>query len=324
MRKDLRFLTGLLGLNGSKTSHTEKLVAGLGGFSGILLTLLVTQHFVGTADAALIVASMGASAVLVFAVPHGQLSQPWALLGGHLFSAVIGVSCYLLIPDPLTAAACAVGLAITAMYYLQCMHPPGGATALSAVIGGSGVHDLGYQYVATPVMLNVLVILTVAILFNYLFPWRRYPAALTQYPRRCKTDTDQAAREPSLSQEDFEYALQRMNMYVDINKDDLRRIYSLAQHRTRPAFKPDDIKLGHYYSNGAYGEAWSVRRVIDESGVRGGQRDQIIYRVVAGKDRRSTGAMARQDFAHWAEYEVQLIENAWQRVPTDKTTEEVN
>jgi CBS-domain-containing membrane protein len=316
MANTLRTIAALLGLGGNKTSHTEKLVAGAGGFTGILLTLLVTRAFVGLTDGALIVASMGASAVLVFAVPHGQLSQPWALMGGHLLSAVIGVSCYLLIPEPVTAAACAVGLAITAMYYLQCVHPPGGATALSAVIAGPGVHELGFQYVLTPVMLNALIILSVAVAFNYLFPWRRYPAALTQYTRRCKGAAPRgpAAKEPLLSNEDLDYALQRMDMYVDIGEDDLRRIYNLARHRTRSTMGPQDIRLGHYYSNGEYGEGWSVRRVIDESGTPGADRDQIIYRVVAGQDRRNTGAQSRADFSRWARYEVVLNENSWQRV----------
>ena len=102
-------ITNFFGLVNNKTSHLEKLVSGLGGFIGILLTLLVTRQFVGgSQDAALIVASMGASAILLFAVPHSQLAQPWALVGGHVISAIIGVSCYLAIPNPMVAAACAV------------------------------------------------------------------------------------------------------------------------------------------------------------------------------------------------------------------------
>jgi CBS-domain-containing membrane protein len=311
-----RNLSALAGLGNARTSHVEKLVSGLGGFAGILLILLVTRQFVGSEAAALIVASMGASAVLLFAVPHGPLSQPWALVGGHLVSSIIGVSCYLLIPDRLIAAACAVGLAITAMYYLQCVHPPGGASALVAVVGGPGVHALGYQYVLTPVMLNALVILAVAVAFNYLFPWRRYPAALAQFRRRCTAEPGKATsgKESALSHEDFAYALQQMNLYIDVSEDDLRRIYHLARHHTRSRLTPADIQLGRYYSNGQYGEEWSVRRVIDESEVQGGERDQVIFRVVAGKGRRSTGAMTREEFAKWARYEVALNENSWHRV----------
>lgn len=323
MENIIRNLIGLLGLGGTRTSHTEKLVAGLGGFTGILLTLAVTRQFLPGPEAALIVASMGASAVLVFAVPHGPLSQPWALMGGHFFSAIIGVSCQQLIPDPLLAAACAVGIAISVMYYLGCVHPPGGATALSAVISGPAVHQLGYQYVATPVMVNVAVILAVAVLFNALFHWRRYPAALGQGQRRCpaRDKAEEPVQEPVLSHEDFAYALQRMNMYIDISEDDLRRIYTLARHHTRSIVQPEQVMLGRYYSNGEYGDGWSVRRVIDESEVQGGDRDQVIYRGVAGKDRRTTGTMARQAFARWAKYEVALNENSWQRVPSGPSAE---
>ena len=75
------------------------------------------------------------------------------------------------------AAACAVGAAIGAMHYLPCIHPPGGATALGAVLGGDAVHQLGFQFVVMPVMLNAVTILVVALLFNAPFPRRRYPAA---------------------------------------------------------------------------------------------------------------------------------------------------
>jgi CBS domain-containing membrane protein len=315
----IRSLANLCGFSSTPTSHVEKLVSGVGGFTGILLILLITRQFVGTDAAALIVASMGASAVLVFAVPHGPLSQPWALLGGHLVSSIVGVGCYLLIPDTLVAAACAVGLAIIAMYYLQCMHPPGGASALVAVVGGPGVHALGYQYVATPVMLNTLVILMVAIGFNYLFPWRRYPAALTQFRRRCTAQPSKAAdtKESALSHEDLQYALQQMNLYIDVSEDDLKRIFHLAKHHAPGHLQPEQIQLGRYYSNGEYGEEWSVRRIIDESGVSGGERDQIIYRVVTGKGRRSTGTLARDAFAGWARYEVTLNESSWQRVTAE-------
>jgi CBS-domain-containing membrane protein len=92
-------------------------------------------------------------------VPHGQLAQPWAVLGGHVISAIIGVTCAQVIANEILAASAAVGLAVGAMYYLGCIHPPGGATALSAVVGGESVHALGYHFVITPVLMNVVVIL---------------------------------------------------------------------------------------------------------------------------------------------------------------------
>jgi CBS-domain-containing membrane protein len=312
MRKAIRTLNHFLGIGSNKISHKEKIISGLGGFSGILLILLVTRQFVAPGDAGLIVASMGASAVLLFAVPHGPLSQPWALIGGHSISAIIGVSCYLLIPDLFVAAAVAVGLAITAMHYLRCIHPPGGATALTAVMASSALHALGYRYLLTPVMINVAVIFVVAITFNYLFPWRRYPAAMMTY--RNKTTAHDRPAEEHLSRLDLEHALQQMNLYVDVSHEDLERIYQLARNRTDGQLTVDQVKLGHCYSNGEYGNNWSVRQVIDEADNPQPERDQIIYKVVAGKGRRSTGTISREEFARWAKYEVYLNENSWHRV----------
>lgn len=173
-------ILALLGLQAHKTGHLEKLLAAVGGFFGILVVLLISRHYLGLEGAAWIAASMGASAVLVFAVPHGPLSQPWPLLGGHVLSAFVGVSCAWLIPDPMIAAASAVALAILVMQYLRCIHPPGGATALAAVVGGDGIQALGFQYVITPVLVNVLMLILIGVLFNYPFHWRRYPTALAR------------------------------------------------------------------------------------------------------------------------------------------------
>ena len=106
------------------------------GLLGIALVYWTSALLAPGGASTLVVASMGASAVLLFAVPHGPLSQPWALIGGHMVSAFIGVSCATLVPDTITAAALAVGLAIGAMHLLRCIHPPGGATALAAVVSG--------------------------------------------------------------------------------------------------------------------------------------------------------------------------------------------
>jgi len=152
----------------------------LGGLVALVAVLEISQVQLGLDGAATLVASMGASAVLLFAVPHGPLSQPWPVFGGHLVSALVGVSCAQMIDQPVLAAAMAVGLAIGAMHYLRCIHPPGGATALSAVVGGDAVHQLGFQFVLTPVMLNVITMLLVALLFNAPFAWRRYPVAWAQ------------------------------------------------------------------------------------------------------------------------------------------------
>lgn len=214
----------LLGFSQQQTNHTEKLLSLLGGFIGIYAIYLVTSQFFGLAEAIYIIPSMGASAVLLFATPHAPFSQPWNVFGGHIISAIIGVSCYQLIPDIHLAAAASVGFSTGAMYYLRCIHPPGGATALAAVIGSGYIHDLSYMYVITPVLINVITLLIIALLFNAPFKWRRYPPGLTSKPKTVRAYS-------TISHEDFVYALSQVDSLVDISEEALQEIYALATGR---------------------------------------------------------------------------------------------
>jgi len=213
-----------IGIERKPSSHSEKIISGVGGFLAIFMIIQISYMALGD-DAYLIVASMGAATVLLFAVPHGPLSQPWALFGGNLLSAFVGVACAQLIPDVISAAAAAVGISITVMYYLKCVHPPGGATALSAVVGGDAVHELGFMFVLTPVLLNVLVIFFVALLFNYFFKWRRYPVALASVEQATAPESVKSDR---LSRQGIEHALRKIDSFIDVTDEDLKRIYRLA------------------------------------------------------------------------------------------------
>lgn len=211
------------GIEFSPVSHSERVVSLLGGLMCILTLFAVSGICIEDDALAPIVASMGASAVLLFAVPHGQLSQPWPLIGGHVVSAIIGVTCAYFIGNQILAAAMAVSLAIGSMYYLRCLHPPGGATALVAVIGGPAITSMGYLYVLTPVAINSITLLVTALAFNALFPWRRYPAIL----RKWESGTHTAPLE-MIDHGDFVYALSQLDTYVDITEDELLHIYALA------------------------------------------------------------------------------------------------
>jgi CBS-domain-containing membrane protein len=306
------------GIGANSTGHLDKWVSGAGGLSGILGVLLVSQVYLGLGGSAGLVASMGASAVLLFAVPHGPLSQPWAVFGGHLVSAVIGVVCVKLSLQPLLASALAVALAISAMYYLRCIHPPGGATALTAVAGGDAVHTLGFHYILTPVLLNVCVILLVAMVFNFPFPWRRYPAvwARTQY-RPAAAAASEQLDEP-FSREELVSAAGDLGASLGISTTILDTLCSLASRNVESGtLHPADIRIGRYYSNGEFGPQWQIRQVIGDAGMEtaeSGTDPVVAYRVVAGHKRRQEGSTSRQEFAAWALHEVYLNENSWQRV----------
>lgn len=214
----------------NRSSHAEKWISAIGGFIGILAVLWVSAAVLDHRGAAMVVGSMGASAVLLFAVPHGALSQPWAVVGGHLFSAFIGVSCAAYFHDPVIAAPVAVGLSIGVMYYLHCIHPPGGATALVAVLGGDGVRELGYGFVVSPVLENVLIILLVAVLVNLPFRWRRYPVKLVRHGGG--SGTGMVGEKAVIAHSDLVYALSQVDSFIDVSEQDLIRIYNLAVHHT--------------------------------------------------------------------------------------------
>lgn len=220
----------LLGIEASPVSHRERWVAAIGGFVAIAAVYATSRALLGASASLIMLFSMGSTAAMLFAVPHGTLSQPWPLFGGHLVSGLIGVACLLWVPDPLLAGSLATGLSLGAMHYLRCLHPPAGATTLAAALGGDTVRALGFGFVLAPLMLNVLIIFIIAVAFNALFPWRRYPAALAATPPPAP-----AASPAAISHEDFVYALSQVDTFVDVSEDDLLRIYALATGRRADA-----------------------------------------------------------------------------------------
>ncbi|MFD1874370.1 HPP family protein [Hymenobacter bucti] len=154
----------------------------LGAFLGIGLVGLLSQYQLAPVDAPLLIGSFGASSVLVYGVINSPLAQPRNLVGGHVLSAFIGVTIHHLLPQPMwLAAALAVALAIVGMQITKTLHPPGGATALIAIIGSPQLKALGYWYVVVPVLVGALLLLLVAVVINKLAPSRHYPANKNWY-----------------------------------------------------------------------------------------------------------------------------------------------
>ena len=148
----------------------------VGAFLGIGLVGYLDQHLFAGRDSALLLGSFGASAVLVYGAPRSPLAQPRNVLGGHVVSAVVGVASYQAFHRwPWLAAAVAVATALAAMHLTRTLHPPGGATALIAVIGGPKIHSLGYLYALVPAGLGAVLLLAVGLLVNNLARERSYP-----------------------------------------------------------------------------------------------------------------------------------------------------
>ena len=148
----------------------------IGAFLGIAAVALINDYLLEEQDLLMIIGSFGASAVLIYGAIKSPLAQPRNLLGGHVLSALIGVAAYKMFqPHLWLAASVAVATAIAVMHATKTLHPPGGATALIAVIGSQKIHSLGYLYAVIPVGLGALMMLIVALLVNNIPKNRRYP-----------------------------------------------------------------------------------------------------------------------------------------------------
>jgi CBS-domain-containing membrane protein len=159
-----------------RASWTEMGWSWMGAFAGIALVGYLNARLVDRSDLMLLIGSFGASAVLLYGAPKSPLAQPRNVLGGHVLSALVGVSVRFLLPDPAWAcAAVAVATAIALMHATGTLHPPGGATALIAVTGGPKVVALGYLFVLVPTGAGAVLLLVVALLVNNLARTRRYP-----------------------------------------------------------------------------------------------------------------------------------------------------
>ncbi len=199
----------------------ERLRAVVGAALGIGITGLVCHALGGSAAVAWpwLVAPMGASAVLVFAVPASPLAQPWAVVGGNTLSALVGIACVHAVGQPQLAAALAVGAAIGLMFALRCLHPPGGASALLVAL--NGVTDPAFAL--QPVLVNSLLLVLVGIAYN--------TATRRAYPHMQLPVAPPAARddEAAAIDADLDAVLARYNQVLDVSRDDLKALLEDTQ-----------------------------------------------------------------------------------------------
>jgi CBS-domain-containing membrane protein len=159
-----------------RVSNAEIVWSWIGAFLGITLVAWVNHLFFEGIDLSLMIGSFGASAVLIYGAVRSPLAQPRNLVGGHIISAIVGVMCWKLLHIyPVLAEGMAVATAIALMLATRTLHPPGGATALIAVIGSAEIHKLGFLYVLIPATVGPLILLAVAVLVNNIPESRRYP-----------------------------------------------------------------------------------------------------------------------------------------------------
>jgi len=212
----------------------ERMLCGLGALLGLALSSLMSWWLLGGINAWYI-APMGASSVLLFAVPASPLAQPWNIVIGNTIAAVIGVTCALYISNLTEAFSVAVALSIILMMTTDSLHPPSGAVAITAVLGGDTVHELGYQFVFYPVLLNSILLLVIAIVFNRLLG-KQYPTVAQVNTRSTDpTPTQKVTIQP----EDIHQVLAQETQLLDISEYDLQKLILKAQAQADTRFHID-------------------------------------------------------------------------------------
>lgn len=225
------FLSALLPAP-SHTSFRERARACGGAVLALLATGLLSRTLLPDEPSHIfLVGPMGASAVLLFCLPASPLAQPWSVIGGNVVSGLVGAACVRWLGDTVPLAALAVALAIGAMFALRCLHPPGGAVALTVVMGGPALHAAGFEFPLVPVLVNSLMMVAVAMVYNNL-TGRRYPHL--QQPAHAQPHATQdplPTMRLGFHPEDLDAVLKQYNQVLDVSRDDLEAIFLQTELR---------------------------------------------------------------------------------------------
>ncbi len=280
----------------NSASHVEQLRASVCALVALALTAWLSVQLAGSGGVWL-VAPMGASAVLLFCLPGSPLAQPWSVIGGNTVSALVGVACFQLLGPQLWTGPLAVALAIAAMFALRCLHPPGGAVALTAVLADAGVHAIGFQFALLPVALNSALMVLAALTVNNL-TGRRYPHA-----QRSPLDNQHATADAvptarlGFQRDDLDAVLAEYGQVLDVSRDDLEDIILATEAHayarrfgviTCGAIMSKDVITAEFATE--LGEAWRTMRY-----------HHVHAMPVLNRARRVIGMVAQSDFLRYSD-----------------------
>lgn len=193
-----------------KESLRSSIGACIGVFVAGLSGLFASTYFGGAMP--WLMASVGASAMLVFAISTSPLAQPWAVIIGNTISCLAGLLCLYLLGPSMWGAATSVLVAMVAMFMTRSLHPPGAATALFIVLNP----QLASSGVFLAVVLNSIILVIVGVIYNNLTG--------KSYPHRVRVEF---VSEHTLRNE-LEIVLKKHNEIVDISVEDLEALIQEA------------------------------------------------------------------------------------------------
>lgn len=207
------------GQDQTNVSQRERYRASGGAFIGLLFTMIAGRYLGGLGGVSdWVMASLGASALLVFVLPSSPMAQPWAVIGGNLISAVVGIACVNLFGNPMVTAPVAVGLSILCMFVLRCLHPPAAAVAMITSLGSIS----GFQYALFPVLTDSVLLIVMGVIYNNL-TGKAYPNFWRLMPLAPELEANQS--------KEIDAVLSRYNQVIDINRADLAGLIGQVELR---------------------------------------------------------------------------------------------
>ncbi|MBB3138680.1 CBS domain-containing membrane protein [Rhizobium pisi] len=298
----------------------ERLIACFGALLAIGLTGVISGYLFGQGPhLPLIVAPMGASAVLLFAVPASPLAQPWSIIGGNTISAMMGIIASYFFRDPIIATGVGVSLAIGAMSFTRCLHPPGGAAALTAVLGGPVVAGWGFLFPFVPVALNSCILVGLGLLFHKLSR-RNYPHVVPKPAENTHQTVDlPSAARIGFRDEDVDAALEALDETFDIDRADLSRLLQQVELqaviRSNAGISCADIMSRDVIAVGEASEPESARHLLLKHNIRtlpvkdpeGRLIGTVGLRELATSTETISGAIARPAVARPSDAALSLL-----------------
>ena len=282
----------------------DRMLCGLGALIGLAISSLISWYVLGGFNAWYI-APMGATSVLLFAVSASPLSQPWNLIIGNSIASIVGVSCAIFIAEPTLAFSLAVALAIFLMMSTDSLHPPSGAVAITAVMGGDSVHQLGYAFILYPVLLNSILLLIVAVIYNRMLG-KKFPQ-VAQINIRSKDPTP--TQKVTIQPQDIKDALADQTELLDISEYDLQKIILKAQENAN-ARQVNDYLCQDIMSKNViflYAED-DIHKALDKF-----KQVNLMSLPVVNADNELVGTLALYEVVEWFKGSTD-IHSSWQHL----------
>lgn len=139
-------------------------------FAGATTSMGIIAYLTFLKGIPVLIASLGASACLIYGTPAAPFAQPRNVVLGQTLSAFVGVVTYQIMGCFWYSAALSVGVAVAAMLRFRIVHPPAAATALIAVLT-----EQGFLYPLLPVGVGAVILVVMGIIINNMASKRQYP-----------------------------------------------------------------------------------------------------------------------------------------------------